>query len=555
MYTLEQAFMEHELIVLRVIGEWWEMDLTGRDKLACAKVLADRFAALDLPTEIEYLPPEEGEAMQTLVAAGGRLPVATFSRQYGEVRQMGPGRLEREEPWYEPENVAEALWYRGFMFRGFDDTAEGVIEYYYLPDELMAQFGQGTAVPQVIKEAPMPMLAPVETPPQMETAVTNAIDDLTTLLAEAQRTGLQGEWRKTAVPLLMEADSARLSLLLTLAKEMGMLRQGDTGLRPARTAVSWLQESRESQLRALAEAWSGSNWNELRRVPGLICEGEGWQNDPLLARTALFDALPRDENWYIVADVIATIKETEPDFQRPDGNYDTWYIRDEASDQYLTGFVHWDDVEGRLLHYLLQAPMRWLGLVEVGCTAEDVAVYRLTARAVAWLENEPVRAQDVPVPLVVQADASILVPFNGDRYQRFQTARISEAEPYLAGKPYLYRLTPASLALAQEQGIAADRVLQFLEKGSGRPLPASVKRAIERWAQNGVEGRLETAVVLRVRDAAILDTLAHNPKTRDFIGERLGELAVAIRRDQWEQFREATAQLGLLLDVSVSGDQ
>lgn len=551
MYSLEQAFMEHELIVLRVIGEWWELDLTGRDKLACAKALAERFMMLDLTTEIEFLPPEEGEAVQTLIAAEGRMPVATFSRQYGEVRQMGPGRLEREEPWYDPENVAEALWYRGFLFRGFDNTAEEMIEYYYLPDDFMARFRAGTAVPQVIRELTPTLLQPVETPVQWETAVTDAIDDLTTLLAVAQHSGLQGEWRSTTIPLLMHDDAAYLSLLLTLATEMGLLRQGDTGLRPARTAVSWLQESRESQLRALAEAWSSSNWNELHRVPGLICEGEGWHNDPMLGRTSLFDVLPRDENWYAVHDLVLYIKETEPDFQRPDGNYDTWYIRDEVNDKYLTGFENWDQVEGRLLRYLLTGPMGWLGLVEMGMSPDNKTVYRLTARAVAWLDNEPVTAQDVPIPLVVQLDASVLVPFNADRYQRFQMARIGEPEHYAVGKPYLYRLTPASLAQAQEQGISSERVLQFLQKGSGRPLPTSVKRAIERWADNGVEGRLETAVVLRVRDAAILDTLARNPKTRDFIGERLGDLAVTIRRDQWLAFREATAQLGLLLDVDI----
>ncbi|MCA9972505.1 MAG: hypothetical protein KC425_19925, partial [Anaerolineales bacterium] len=74
-------------------------------------------------------------------------------------------------------------------------------------------------------------------------------------------------------------------------------------------------------------------------------------------------------------------------------------------------------------------------------------------------------------------------------------------------------------------------------------------RGIERWAENGVEGRLETAVVLRVRDASILDTLARNPKTRDFVGERLGDLALTVRRDQWQAFRDATAELGLLLDI------
>jgi hypothetical protein len=94
--------------------------------------------------------------------------------------------------------------------------------------------------------------------------------------------------------------------------------------------------------------------------------------------------------------------------------------------------------------------------------------------------------------------------------------------------------------------------LQFLEDASGRPLPMSVKRAISRWAERGTEGRLETAVVLRVREAAILETLRANPRTRPFLGESLGDLAVMVRLDDWEGLREATAQLGLLLDVDVA---
>ena len=82
MYTLEQALMEHELIVLRVIGEWWELDLTGQDQTACAAALAERLSELDLPLELQYLPPEEGEALRALIAAEGRLPVATFSRRH-----------------------------------------------------------------------------------------------------------------------------------------------------------------------------------------------------------------------------------------------------------------------------------------------------------------------------------------------------------------------------------------------------------------------------------------------------------------------------------------
>jgi hypothetical protein len=129
--------------------------------------------------------------------------------------------------------------------------------------------------------------------------------------------------------------------------------------------------------------------------------------------------------------------------------------------------------------------------------------------------------------------------------------RISQSLPLEPGKPYHYRLTPTSLASAKKQGISVARIVQFLEEASGTALPASSKRGLNRWADKGVEGRLETAVILRVREAAILDTLRQNPKTRPYLGESLGDLAVAIQPQHWQPLQTAVAELGLLLDVDV----
>lgn len=549
MRTLEQALLDHELIVLRVIGEWLNLDLTGTDKARAVDALVPALAGTDLMQEIEFLEPEEAAALADLVRQGGRAPVAVFARDHGEVRLMGPGRLEREEPWLDPISPAEALWYRGFLYRGFDQTAEGTLEFYYMPQELLAKFGPPAALNQHDPDEPA-SLRPVDAPAETRPPVTDAVDDLTTLLALAQRTGLQPERLPALDSLLMNPDRDRRSLLLTLATEMLLLRRSDDALRPTRAAIDWLQHSREAQLRALVDAWSRTVWNELRHTPGLIAEGESWHNDPLLARTALMDVLPPDERWYRLVDVVTVIKAQDPDFQRPDGNYETWYLRDAETRQYLSGFENWEWVEGRLLRYLIQGPLYWLGMVELSAASDpERAAYRLSARALAWLGDEPPAADEVRVPLVVQPEGVLLVPHNASRYERFQAARIADPEAFTPGKPYRYRIVPSSLAQAQEQGIAPERMLSFLESASARPVPASVRRGITRWAERGVEGRLQAVVVLRVGDAAILETLRANPKTRDFIAETLGDLAVVIRAGEWEQFRQAVAGLGLLLDV------
>ncbi|MCB9434415.1 MAG: helicase-associated domain-containing protein [Ardenticatenaceae bacterium] len=584
MRSLEQALAEHELVVLRVIGEWWELDLTGAQKGECVQALAELLPQLDVVAEMEYMPPEEAAALQELVAQGGRMPVAAFRRQHGEVREMGPGRLEREEPWLEPVNVAEALYYRGFLYRGFDEIAEGLLEFYYLPDELLAQLPQpkrekkqaavrevappSVAQPLVVGKKKTAVSPPkpsaVQTPPaapkqpapaaKPDTTLpeaASAVDDLTTMLAFAQRTGFAAETRHQLDRLLLDNDPARRSLLLTLAREMELLRQVDGGVRPTRTAVSWLQSSREQQTDALADAWSHSSWNDLHHVPGLICEGERWQNDPLLPRTTLIDYLPRELGWFKVGELTAVIKTNDPDFQRPDGNYDTWYVREAESNQFLSGFGSWDKVEGRLLAFLLRGPLRWLGLTDFGQDEVGEPIYQVTPTLLNWLNQQPAKADEVTVPIVVEQQAVILVPFNANRYQRFQVSRVADALPVEPGKPFAYRITPQSLVAAKEQGIDADRLLQFLETTSGRPVPAGVKRAISRWGERGVEGRLEQVVILRVREAAILDILRNNAQTQGFIGESLGDFAAVVRQQDWQPLLETTARLGLLLDIAM----
>ena len=550
MRTLEQALLDHELIVLRVIGEWLGLDLTGTDKGTAVAQLAQALTQIDLLNEMEYLEPEEAAALTDLVRQGGRAPVGVFAREHGEVRLMGPGKMEREEPWLDPANAAESLWYRGFLFRGFDQSDEGTLEFYFIPQELLNRLAPPAARRDDPDPPVEPALHPVLPPDRTRPPPTAAVDDLTTLLALAQRTGLRPNRLPNLDGLLVDARRDRRSLLLTLATEMSLLRQTDDILRPARAAIDWLQQSREAQLRALVDAWSRSVWNELRHTPGLVTEGESRQNDPLLARTALMDVLPVDDQWYRLADVVDVIRRQDPDFQRPDGNYETWYIRDAETDDYLNGFDNWERVEGRLLRYLVQGPLYWLGMVELSTTAADAdAAYRLAPRALAWLGDEPAAVDEVRVPLVVQPDGILLVPYNASRYERFQAARIADPEPLVVGKPYRYRIVPSSLAEAQSQGISPERMMQFLESAGGRPVPAGIRRGITRWAEKGIEGRLQAVVVLRVGNEDILETLRGNPKTRDYITEALGDLAVVIRQEEWEPFRQAVAQLGLLLDV------
>lgn len=550
MRSLEQALFDHDILTLRVIGEWWELDLTGTDKSKVAKLLSEVLSQVDLQQELLFLPPEEVEAINDLIANDGRVPVAVFGRSHGDVRMMGPGRMDREEPWMDPVSATEALWYRGFIYRAFDETAEGVLEFYFMPQELLASFPQEDVLRPEHDE---PALRPMSTAPDtwLE-ADMDAVDDLTALLAVALKLAQNKERPADVDRLLLNPDPERRSFLLTLAGEMSLVRKENGSLRPTRGAIGWLKQGRDAQLRSLGDAWSNSDWNDLCHTPGLKCEGENWHNDPILARTALLDALPRNTHWHQLSDLVAMIKNTNPDFQRPDGNYDTWYIKDAAHDGYLAGFDAWDHVEGRLIRFLINYPLFWLGMTElVHPENPQAAAFRLTQRAFDWLTGRNPAEDTLSVPIVIEPDGMVVVSHNADRYHRFQVARISEAQEVELGQPFRYRITPRSLAEARDQGIKSERLLSFLAKASGKSLPKSVHRAVARWEEQGVEGKLESVVVLRVSDEAIIETLRKNPRTRDYLGESLGTLAVAIKPGMWDKLRAATTQLGLLLETDL----
>lgn len=444
MRTLEQALYDHELIVLHVLGEWMDLDLASADKKSCVAALAEAFAQVNLQLEIQYLPPEEAAAFQALINSAGRMPVAAFTREHGEVRLMGPGALEREEPWYDPVSPAEALWYRGFIYRNFHDTDDGMVEFYYIPEEFLAQFPQ-----EVTKKAeparPKPMPKAVE-PPRFVTAPRQAVDDLTTLLCLAQESPLPLDCFAQVCPFLRQQDEEHFTLLLALALDAKLLRETKLGFRPARPAADWLKRDREQQLQSLATTWLTCRWNDLHHVPALQCEGSGWSNDPDAARQLLKLSLPTTTDWVRFDGLIKAIKDSQPDFQRPGGDYDSWYIKEVESGQFLRGFDSWDKVEGRLLRFLVSGPLFWLGMVDVGKEA-----FRLTESGLAWHSGKGRKDSSKPVPLLVQTDGTVEADTDTDRHARFQASRIAQALPLDEDGPYRYLLTPKSLQRADEQ--------------------------------------------------------------------------------------------------------
>jgi hypothetical protein len=246
---------------------------------------------------------------------------------------------------------------------------------------------------------------------------------------------------------------------------------------------SWLERTGAQQQQDLWQGWLDSaEWNDLLRTPTLRCEGSSWHNDPVGTRQRFVHDLAAATAgvWYATAEVIQAIHDVDPDFQRVDGIYATWYIRRADEPGYLLGFEHWHDVEGALITYLLAGPLHWLGAVDLGdpTVGTGARAVRITDSGFAWFKDWPVPPAPPAPPLRVDRDFRIYLAHDTPAMDRFRVARFAAWE---ASQPeFCYRITQTSLRRAAETGITHARVLEFLRRATHNQLPGNVARALER---------------------------------------------------------------------------
>ena len=118
MYSLQGRDLSH----LRMVAELWGVDLKAPDsrsgRQALVKTLLNPISVED---NLELLPDVARSALDELLRNDGRMPWSLFTRRFGEVREMGPARRDREQPHLNPKSVVEALWYRALVARAFFD--------------------------------------------------------------------------------------------------------------------------------------------------------------------------------------------------------------------------------------------------------------------------------------------------------------------------------------------------------------------------------------------------------------------------------------------------
>jgi len=550
MPSLAQSLEGQDFGHLLIVAESWGIDLRANDVRNAVIHLCE-----EIPDQIAKkwgdLPANTQTVLKELAAQGGRMAWAQFTRAFGEVREMGPGRRDKEQPHRHPVSEAERLWYRALVGRAFLDTAEGLQEFAFVPDDLLAKlphakFQDGQSFGRLAR--------PEERAHQIP-ASDRILDEACTLLA-GLRIGLSGDQLKEAEPWRMPIPV--MMALLTAARILG-----EDGKPIPEATRRFLEVDRGKALALLARTWlDGDEVNDLRLMPGLIAEGN-WENHPAQTRQKVvtFARTAPANQWWSISTLLADIKIREPDFQRQAGDYDSWYLRDKANGEYLRGFETWEAVDGALVAYLLRGPLHWLGFLDLGLPSEQPAslpgalgeeIGASAATAFRWsrwaeaLHNgqAPIGLKVEGLRLKVDSRGNVFIPPLVPRTIRYVIARFCDWLPKQKDT-YRYQITARALERARQQGLEARQLIGLLKSYSSSSLPPNLLQALKRWEQQGVQARIEAMQVLRLNSAGALKALRASRAAR-YLGEPLGPTSIAVKPGSGPQILQTLIELGYL---------
>lgn len=579
MHDLQRFLIDYDIAMLRALAQNRGIALaTNRQTEAVDHLTTALLEPLSVRTALAHLSAQARGALELLLTSGGRMRAPHFVRRFGRVRPMGPGRLERETPWQSPANPTEELWYAGMVFLAFFEDEAGPGEFICVPQDLIPLLPQPCGEPPFFSVETVPV-------PAHQADTGNAgpafVQDLFAYLVYLQTHGVRpysdgrlGRRDQARIrEHMVDPDERRLVFLRHLAQRLGfVVRQGETLRIEATAARQWLVSSPAWQLAALQAGWRDDpTWNDLCHVPALVCDQEPrWhlRHNPVMTRKSLFSLLacvPTDA-WWTLDSFVHAVKDLHPDFQRPDGDYTSWYIRDAASGEYLAGFESWERVEGGLITDLLTGALHWLGVVatmtaEIDSRGEQApltarVVCRLTESGVRLLacshreETEEQALSDAepegppPPPILVRADFSVEVPSPVNLYTRFQLERFADLEKM---QPCRYALTASGLSRALARGIQVEQVLAFLQQASEAAIPANVAGQLWLWAGRFGQVELEEVALVRVKNERVLRELSVLPLTQPLIGQVISPTMALVPRRNLPRLRKALADLGFLL--------
>ncbi|MBM4427914.1 MAG: hypothetical protein FJ031_11850 [Chloroflexi bacterium] len=543
LHSLHKSDLGH----LRIVADFWGLELESTDTDSALEELCASLLDLEAVSEtLDILSTEARSALNALIEAEGKLEWVAFARKYGDIREMGAGKRDRERPHLKPASTSEILFYRALLAKAFFDTEKGAQEFAYIPEDLFEIINEVSAKdipPAPSNEALGRPATPVEKAFEIP-ATDHILDDATTYLA-ALRISMESNGLPLETPALQ-----KILITANLIKK--------NTLQPE-SVKTFLEASRADALNSLYSAWlKSTTFDELRLIPTIICEGE-WKNQPQVTREFLMNLIhdiPQGKWWSIPAFVKA-IKDKFPDFQRPAGDYDSWFIKRASDGQFLRGFAYWDAVDGMLVKYVIQM-LHWLGKADFASPEEgkEMTAFKILSKVEEpalslskGQKSNDLRPSTFDGKIIVSSSGKITISRYFSRAVRYQISRFCEwDEP--KKDDYIYSVSAKSLKRAHEQGLKAEQLLAMLVKYTNGNVPPALVKALKRWDTNGAEARVESLLVLRVTKPEIMEEMRKS-KAGKYLGEVLSPTAVVVKSGAIQKVLAELAELGLLAETNL----
>lgn len=536
MLNIVSSLNGQDLGFLKIIANAWGIEIKAPDAYTARTQLAMEMDNTEIIKEIyEVLPENVRQAFDTLLDNEGKIPWAKFARDFGEIQVMGSARRDRERPDLNPLTPTEYLWYKAFIGRAFLSTDTEPQEFAYIPEEIFS-----CLEPVHVQKKQIPGRSATSKETQtIFPASDRILDDICTLLASI-RNGFSLDLLHDYCDIPVEFLN-QLLIDIKLISEKGILDPDQVRL--------FLESSREKSLLMLVNHWiENKQLNEMELIPDFIIEGVLDRNH-LKARQFLLDQIsliPAGQWWHLES-FVSYVYQINPDFQRPAGNYDTWYIKKAETGEYLRGFEHWDAIDGAFIRFMLTGPLFWLGLVDLASSSSDsqILAFKCSNWCADLLSNQPpegIKPEDVK--LVIDSYGKIILPLRFSRTIRYQISRFCDWN----GKSkdgYTFQISPVSLQRAKDQGLKISHFLKIVQSVIPHPFPPKLKTALENWENHGTLAHFTHAILLHVADPEAINQL-QTTSVKKFIQAVLNPNTVAVLPTGVEQVRKALIEMGYL---------
>ncbi len=351
-----------------------------------------------------------------------------------------------------------------------------------------------------------------------------------------------------------ESDSPRLLFVRLLMMKLGLLQERHGALYAAPADVFFATPLIERARRCYRLYLETPFWNELLYLPEVNARPGPMPLDPaheevVRSRQIVVERLLHENFgvWHDISAFIARTKLYSPYllFPRQYGaraeryssgsNPYGWDFRLRRG--WLTHREGWHLVEGGFIRAVLTGPMHWLGMVDLD-QEESPGTFRQVPGVATIMSKDPIRDQEIPwgrlivqpnFELVALAPVSEVSLVSLDRFaERVSLEHIAQ-----------YRLTKSSVTRAIQKGLHAETIQAELERAAGGEIPQNVRYSLVEWERQARRVEVwQSATLLEVADAGLLDMLFANQETRPLFGRRLSPVLAEVMPQQLATVQE-----------------